>query len=410
MLFIRDICFRTTSASRILALNLYGLFIFEPILLRFSGPHNQLLQSQRLIAMRSVIIFFGCLAISIIGALFYLHAIMPPGEGSFGIAKAVPFLFAQFTFVLFCLIWFPANLIDVYVSSRAANRNWMREESVVLGGLLFAFALCFCGFSLGPLWFYKVHFHERLEDQFGMPVAGATIKISMRRENGYQAPRKEFTLESDNEGAFEITCRPAESFQFTPEKSGYIVASLNTSGAYSEKLRADQKLPPVTSTIIKMWKRQGTEPLATLGKEYKLPYTDKPVYFDLIAKEIVSNGGDLKITVNRPPDEISEQNPQKWQLHFEVMGGGFIETSSEESAITFAAPAGNYQPDGIFGNNNGTGVFEKSFFVKSRNGRVFSKLYLSFMINREPNDSMYIAFNGVANTNGSPNWEATAPY
>jgi hypothetical protein len=158
-----------------------------------------------------------------------------------------------------------------------------------------------------------------------------------------------------------------------------------------------------------MWKLQGAEPLVSLDKTYKLHYTNTPIYFDLVAGEVVPAGGDLKITVNRPAGEVSEHNPQKWSIDFEVMDGGFIETSGKESAITFAAPEGDYQKSGTFGNNNGTDGLDESFFLKSRNGHVFSKIYFSLGINNKPDDLMYIRFSGVANTNGSRNWEATVP-
>jgi hypothetical protein len=45
------------------------------------------------------------------------------------------------------------------------------------------------------------------------------------------------------------------------------------------------------------------------------------------------------------------------------------------------------------------------FFVKSRNGQVYSKVFLSIGINQQPDEPMYVEFRGVANANGSRNWE-----
>jgi hypothetical protein len=53
--------------------------------------------------------------------------------------------------------------------------------------------------------------------------------------------------------------------------------------------------------------------------------------------------------------------------------------------------------------------FNQGFFLVSRNGQVYSKLGLSFRISRTLDDFMYVTFSGVASTNGSRNWEATAP-
>jgi hypothetical protein len=52
---------------------------------------------------------------------------------------------------------------------------------------------------------------------------------------------------------------------------------------------------------------------------------------------------------------------------------------------------------------------QKVFFLMSRNGQVYSKLSVDFGINDDPSGSMWFRLKGVANTNGSRNWEATAP-
>jgi hypothetical protein len=45
------------------------------------------------------------------------------------------------------------------------------------------------------------------------------------------------------------------------------------------------------------------------------------------------------------------------------------------------------------------------FFVESRGGRVYSKLFVSININENPADPASVAFRGVANANSSRNWE-----
>jgi hypothetical protein len=254
-----------------------------------------------------------------------------------------------------------------------------------------------------------IAFYGRLEDQFGSPVVGAKIAASIRIYNGVQSTVERSSVICDANGFFQVKGGNGESLGLWPSKEGYTLATTGTEFKYSY-MYADHYAPdPNNPTIIKMWKLQGTEPLVDISKEYKLPFTDAPIFFDLVAGKIVPTGGDIKIKVNRPSGEVSEHNPQKWSIDFEIVDGGFIETSGKESAITFAAPDGDYQPSGIFANNNGTDGLDKSFFVESRNGHVFSKLYLSLGINNKPDGLMYITFRGVANANSSRNWEATAP-
>lgn len=252
-------------------------------------------------------------------------------------------------------------------------------------------------------------FYGKLEDQLGNPVAGAQIAASVRIYNGFRSTVDRFSVSSDVDGLFRINHGKGESLSIVPNKTGYVLATGDTLFKYSF-MYADHFTPnPNRPTVIKMWRLQGAEPLVNIDKEYKLPFTGAPIFFDLIAGIVVPAGGDFKITVNRPTGEVSEHNPQKWSIGFEVVDGGFIDTSSKESAITFAAPYGDYQPSGVFGNNNGTDGLDKYFFIQSRNGQVFSKLYLSLGINNKPDGLMYITFRGAANTNGSRNWEATVP-
>jgi hypothetical protein len=258
-------------------------------------------------------------------------------------------------------------------------------------------ALALSGYYLAPQWLHKVHFYYKLEDQLGQPVSGAII----RRHNNFTTDAEDAESESDAQGLFQESCRPGESFTLNLRKEGYAIASLNLTGAYSEELRIKQKAAEGSNSLIvvKMWKPQGAEPLVGIGKKYKLHYTNEPICFDLIAGTIVSNGGDLRITVTRPPGIISGRNPQWWRVKLDAIDGGLIDSDYPSVTISSTNRFRNGGQDG----------FLKSFYVKSRNGQVYTKLGLDFGINRNPDDLMYIEFSGVANTNGSRNWEATAP-
>ena len=83
--------------------------------------------------------------------------------------------------------------------------------------------------------------------------------------------------------------------------------------------------------------------------------------------------------------------------------------SDDEWGTTFFAPEDGYKPKGNFANNNGPDVVQKALFIKSGHGQVYSKLGFLFHINNTPDATMSVTIRGVANTNGSRNWEATAP-
>jgi len=252
-------------------------------------------------------------------------------------------------------------------------------------------------------------FYGRLADQFGNPVVGAQIAANVRIYNGVQSTVEHLTVASDGNGMFQIKGGKGESLGIMPKKEGYVLATTSTEFKYSY-MYANHFTPDLNNpTVIKMWKLQGSEPLVSFNKTFKLPYTNAPIYFDLITGKTVSSGGDIKITTSRPSGEVSEHNPQKWSIDFEVINGGFIEISDEEWGVTYSAPDSGYQTDGTFGNNNGPDLVDKAFFIQSRNGQIYSKVHLLFGINDTPDGFMNITFSGVANTNSSRNWEATAP-
>jgi hypothetical protein len=105
----------------------------------------------------------------------------------------------------------------------------------------------------------------------------------------------------------------------------------------------------------------------------------------------------------------------------QAVDGGLIETSMAEGRVTYQAPRTGYQPSDAFTMstnlpNKWFDGFDKMFFIQSRNGQVYSKVFISFNINQNPNDPMSVRLRGVANPNNSRNWEgdpntmkATAP-
>lgn len=252
-------------------------------------------------------------------------------------------------------------------------------------------------------------FYGRLADQFGSPVVGAKIAANVRIYNGVQSTVEHLKTMSDGNGFFQIQGGKGESLGVVPTKEGYVLAATDTYFRYSYMYPDHFSPDPNNPTVIKMWKLQGAEPLVDISKKYELPFTSAPIFFDLVAGKIVTTGGDLKITVSRPAGIISQQHPQDWSIQIEVEDGGLIETSFAESRITYSAPEDGYQATDTLENNNGPDLVDKMFFIQSRNGQVYSKVHLLFGINNMPDELMSVTFSGVANTNSSRNWEATAP-
>jgi hypothetical protein len=353
--------------------------------------------------------FITSVILAIAAAFALLGVIIPPGEGSFGIAKLAPYILVGLAIICFCLIWLPVNLI-VWFTHTPEQRGKVTDAKpdFAFSGLLFMAAIAFCGFQLAPQWLHKVHFYYQLEDQFGHPVSGAMV----RRHNDFTKSAQDAESESDAQGRFQETCKPGESFTLILRKQGYAMASLGLTGTYSEELRIKQKTAQGSNSLIvvKMWKLQGSEPLVGINQNYKLHYTNAPIYFDLIAGKIVPIGGDFKITVSRAPDIMPMQKKLDWNVEIEAVDGGLMDSAGTER-VTYFAPESGYEPSRTIDSTDrlpegGLDGFHTGFYVKSRNGQVYSKLGFSVRIDLKTDDFIYFEFRGLANTNGSRNWEA----
>lgn len=257
-------------------------------------------------------------------------------------------------------------------------------------------------------------FYGQLQDQSGSAVSGATVNFSIQYENPNARGIQRGQVVSDGNGFFTISGYKGANLGIIPKKAGYVLATTGTSFRYSQ-ISAGYFVPDANNpTVIKMWKLQGAEPLVSIDQHYKLPYTSAPINFDLLTGKIVPAGGDIKLTVNRSPGVMSGRNRLDWSVQLEAVDGGVMDTSGQEG-ITYAAPQDGYQPSMIFAFSTNTpthkwaGGFNQGLFFQSRNRQVYSKLGLGFEINIAPDDFMYVTFSGVANTNGSRNWEATVP-
>ncbi len=255
-----------------------------------------------------------------------------------------------------------------------------------------------------------IAFYGRLEDQFGNPVVGAQIATSLRIYNGNQSTVERSSVTSDANGFFQITGGKGEGLGIEPRKQGYVLAATSTyfkySSMYPDRYTPDQGNP----TVIKMWKLQGAEPLVEINREYKILFTNAPMNFDLVTGELVSNGGDLKVIILRAPGSLSQRNRGDWSIELVPVNGGIMEPENSLSVI-FEAPQTGYQGNSLVLMNQNDPAWadniQKTFFLKSRDGKIYSKFSLDFRVNNQPTDSMWFRFRGVANTNGSRNWEAS---
>lgn len=192
------------------------------------------------------------------------------------------------------------------------------------------------------------------------------------------------------------------------------MATTNTHFIYSLLWHESERYVPVPNnpTIIKMWKLQGTQPLTGINQRYKLRFTDSPMNFDLLDGKIVSNGGDIKITMTRSPGVVSERTLQDWGVQIEAVDGGLIEVPASESRVIYELPEDGYLPTYRYAMSTNThswhGALNQTFFLRSRNGQLFSKVNVGISINQQLDDYVWVEFHGELNPSGSRNFEADA--
>jgi hypothetical protein len=254
-----------------------------------------------------------------------------------------------------------------------------------------------------------IDFYGKLEDQSGNAVVGAEIKGSIMVNNGQREGTDQSVTTSDANGLFQFHGK-GQNLGMMPHKSGYALATTGTLFNFSHLEEHPYVSDENNPTVVRMWKLAGAEPLVGINQHFKVPVTGSPVGFDLLAGSIVPTGGDLKMTITRSPGIISGRNRLDWGVEVEAVDGGLIETSMAEARVMYGAPETGYQANDTFIMSTNVphkwfGGFDQMFFVQSRNGQVYSKVFISFNINQNPADPMSITMRGVASTNGSRNWE-----
>jgi hypothetical protein len=258
-----------------------------------------------------------------------------------------------------------------------------------------------------------IMFYGQLEDQSGSAISGAEINFSIQYEDANSRGIHRGQVLSDANGFFIISGYKGEDLGIMPQKVGYTLATTDTYFRYSQLQPGYFISDANNPTIIKMWKLQGSQPLVGINKTYKLPYTSAPIFFDLVAGKVVPIGGDLEIIVTRTSGSITQRNHGDWSIELVPVNGGIMESDYRAAQVTFDAPVDGYQSSYLVQMNHDDPAWfnniQKELFLTSRNGQVYSKLSLDFGINKEPNGLMWLQFKGVANPNGSRNWEASAP-
>ncbi len=253
----------------------------------------------------------------------------------------------------------------------------------------------------------NIVFYGRLEDQFGSAVYGATVNFSIQYENANARGIQRGQVISDGNGFFTISGTGA-NLGITVQKSGYVLATTDTSFRYSQLTPGyfvpDQSNP----TVIKMWKLQGAEHLISFNIRTYVPINGDSVAFDLQTGKQVQSGGDIAVRIQSSvkPNVREEYD---WQASIQPVEGGIVDAGGSGLEKMFRAPDSGYELeyDVNYGKQtqSWTSRFGDDFYFKSREGKCCGKVSLEIDTDEVRNSAAFVTLKGYLNPAGSPNLE-----
>lgn len=252
-------------------------------------------------------------------------------------------------------------------------------------------------------------FYGKIVDQDNRPVLGAKVTIGIRQwyvrsiatiDVGARFITVE--TESGGDGRFVIHGAKGDGFGVGIVKDGYQLSPKAPTGFGPTAGSVDN---PV---IIKMWKKGASAQLVSQDKDTRIPYDGTPVVFDLLTGQKhtdVSAAGDLRITLTRNPLNIPSgyRSSFAWHATIEAIGGGLNWADDE---FVFLAPESGYQQriqiNMPANATNWANVYSISFYAKTRNGSVYSRVNCQFRLDSTKPQTGF-TFSSTANPNGSRN-------
>lgn len=257
-----------------------------------------------------------------------------------------------------------------------------------------------------------INFYGKIIDQNENPIEGVTITAEISSYNdrfmtttdSNQRSREKIKSITDETGSFSLTGLTGMTLtleKFT--KEGFKPSMRNRTFSYhvNEKGSTDPNNP----TVYTMWKQKGeTEGLIKMEKTYRFKPGNE-ITVDLLsskARKGIANG-DFYVQINRPEDATSKK-PFNWNIKIRAANGGILDT---DDLFLYEAPIDGYKDTFDLEikkeDSNWRSSLNKQFYLKSRNGEVYSSLKVEFI--PRYNGNVAIRLKWLTNPNGSRNLE-----
>lgn len=229
-----------------------------------------------------------------------------------------------------------------------------------------------------------IEFYGKVIDQDGLPLAGVTVTGGTGSSTGFMRQQtRSYKTVTGVDGTFDFSGFSGDALIIGLEKPGYNFASERNRFRYSAIDPDHKRFTPdrAKPVLFQMWKAFGAEPLVNYyGRSVNFPPDGTPAAIDLIRGAKVAEGGDLVVRVTWGPRVDPHSYAFDWSVQFDVPSGGLIESTGD---VMFAAPREGYQKTLSYriAAVERLSSFERTFYVKSREPSVYSRVAVSLQNN-----------------------------
>ncbi len=245
-------------------------------------------------------------------------------------------------------------------------------------------------------------YYGKVMDQFGNPVAGATVMGNILLNVSFErSGRESHPTTTDADGLFQFTGLHGKDLGVTVRKEGY---EMEARGKGFQGPANGAQPTPSDRAVFTLWKLSGAEPMLHTQLDSRVPYDGQSATFDLSAGK-KSATGELRVTLTRTPAQVKRGVDHfDWNVRLEMASGGLVEAAD---AYKYLAPEAGYQAALVFAQSKNdsewTQRLTKTFYLRTAKGQ-YGRVLIDLTMDSERADTG-ISIETWLNPSGSRNLE-----
>ncbi len=259
----------------------------------------------------------------------------------------------------------------------------------------------------------RIEFYGQVVDQSGVPVAEATVDLSVRWTaepvvGDTEDLVKNVKAKTDAQGKFVVKGMSGSLLTIDAiTKPGYEAPDPIGGGYWYSTYAGNELFTPHADQpeILKIWKLSGAEKVIAKDMAAQVAYGADPVCFDLVKGKTAKTGGDLCVAVQRQAP-VAGQDRYAWSVALRAPSGGLIVTSDK---FLYRAPATGYQSELTLETTadqpNWSPVRTVSVYLKTRNGGAFARAVIDIGTSADSRPWCAVSVRSFLNPSGSTNLE-----